>query len=163
MAMVTELDALLPLLNGVCTAKQLAAVVVANVPVHPKGLRQRLALTARDSLGFDWTDKTTKWWLQPSALAPSREAHAKKVNAKWYDANAAKASETSRTWRQNNPEASRDKTRRWREQKPVATREYHQRWYDENREAVTERKLRWSAENPTYFNQYCKHRGRRLL
>lgn len=69
MKTVTTLEQLLPLLDGVETCKQLAAVINANAR---RGFKRKLALAARDKLGRNWTDLSVLDMLTPSRHSPLR-------------------------------------------------------------------------------------------
>lgn len=125
---IPALHELLPLVKTASSAREFGALVIANVPVRPRGTRQRLALAARDALGQNWSDKTVGYWLSPR---------------RHTDAYA---------------EARREAKRRWRAENPGVYREYNRRWRAENPEAVQAAQRRWYAANPEAYSEYCNRR-----
>jgi len=113
---VTTLEELLPLLRDVETAKQFGAVVIANVPTKPRGLRRRLALAARDALGLAWTDATVRGWCAPYAHTAKRAEGNRAACAEWQAENRERQREAKAAWRAvpQNRERNRKLSRKWR-------------------------------------------------
>lgn len=72
---MTKIEELLPLVQHAKTAREFGAVVIANVPTK---LKRTLALEARDALGFEWVDRTVRYWLKPGCHSDAyTDAHRK--------------------------------------------------------------------------------------
>lgn len=99
------LDELLPLLEGVATACDFGAAVIAHVP---QKLKFRLACEARDALGHEWTDGTLRYWLAPGCHTEERVEAQREVSRlakrRWYEKNAEAECERSRRFYEANPD-----------------------------------------------------------
>ncbi|MDP3492855.1 MAG: hypothetical protein Q8R82_07055 [Hyphomonadaceae bacterium] len=151
---VTTIEALLPHLEGVKTARELGARVIAFVPTSQSrrsphfGLRQQLAKAARDHLGFEWSDKHVYNWLAPALHTEDWQTKSQEAGRRWKRANAEQVSKINRRWAEANAERIFEKDRRWYEANRCRVLEAARQYQLDHPERGRERMQRWRAADP---------------